>query len=72
MSGAHPEFFLGGTDPETIYNLCLILKIMLQKSCCKYNITPFAAHLYTYKYNYMFRDSITVSYLLVFLVVSEF
>jgi hypothetical protein len=30
-SGRHPEFFAGrgGADPETIYNLCLILKIML-------------------------------------------
>jgi hypothetical protein len=31
-AGAHPEFFLvggGGADPETIYNLCLILAIML-------------------------------------------
>jgi hypothetical protein len=29
-SGAHPEFFLGGGggDPEAIYNLCLILKII--------------------------------------------
>jgi hypothetical protein len=28
--GAHPEFFAGGAgaDPEDIYNLCLILKIM--------------------------------------------
>jgi hypothetical protein len=29
---AHPEFFIGGgrgADPEAIYNLCLILKIML-------------------------------------------
>jgi hypothetical protein len=23
----------GGADPEAMYNLCLILKIMLQKSC---------------------------------------
>jgi hypothetical protein len=40
-AGAHPKFFLGvgETDPEAIHNLCLILKIMLQKSCCKYNIT---------------------------------
>jgi hypothetical protein len=30
----------GGTGaPEAIYNLCLILKIVLQKSCCKYNTT---------------------------------
>jgi hypothetical protein len=29
-SGVHPEFFIGGgADPEAIYNLCLILKIML-------------------------------------------
>jgi hypothetical protein len=43
-SGAHPQFFLGGggADPEAIYNLCLILKIMLWKSCCKYNIILFA------------------------------
>jgi hypothetical protein len=43
--GAHPEFFLGGVgaDPEAIYNLYMFLKIMLQESCCKYNITLFAA-----------------------------
>jgi hypothetical protein len=31
--GAQPEFFFGGVgaDPQAIYNLCLILKIMLQK-----------------------------------------
>jgi hypothetical protein len=28
----------GGADPEAVYNLCLILNIMLQKSCT-YNIT---------------------------------
>jgi hypothetical protein len=28
-----------GADPEAVYNLCLILKIVLWKSCCKYNIT---------------------------------
>jgi hypothetical protein len=42
MKGAHAEFFLGrgegGTDPEAIYNICLILKVMLQKSC-KCNVT---------------------------------
>jgi hypothetical protein len=27
-SGVHPEFFLGGADPEAIYNLCVILKIV--------------------------------------------
>ena len=27
-AGAHPEFFLEA-DPEAIYNLCLILKILL-------------------------------------------
>jgi hypothetical protein len=40
-AGVHPQFFLGGwrvADPEVIYNLCLNLKIVLQKSCCKYNI----------------------------------
>jgi hypothetical protein len=33
LSGAHPEFFIGGegggAEPEAICNLCLILKIML-------------------------------------------
>jgi hypothetical protein len=29
----------GGANPEAICNLCLILKIMLYKSCHKYNIT---------------------------------
>jgi hypothetical protein len=40
----------GGADPEAIYNLCLILKTMLQKSChkCNCNITRFAtAFIYT-------------------------
>jgi hypothetical protein len=27
----------GGADPDAMYNLCLILKIMLQKSYFKYN-----------------------------------
>jgi hypothetical protein len=35
----------GGADPEAIYNICLILKIMLQNSCCKYNITLSATAL---------------------------
>ena len=30
---------VGGTDPDAIYNLCLILKFTLRKSCHKYNIT---------------------------------
>jgi hypothetical protein len=34
--------FCWGADPEAIFNLCLILKTMLQKSCRKYNITLFA------------------------------
>jgi hypothetical protein len=36
-----PRIFLwgGGADPGALYNLCLILKIMLQKSCYKHNIT---------------------------------
>jgi hypothetical protein len=33
VAGAHPEFFVGGggggADPEAMYNLYLILKIML-------------------------------------------
>jgi hypothetical protein len=29
ISGVHPEFFCWGADPEAIYNLCSILKIML-------------------------------------------
>jgi hypothetical protein len=33
----------GGADPGAMCNLCTILKIMLQKSYCKYNITLFAA-----------------------------
>jgi hypothetical protein len=41
IAGANPEFFFGGrgADPEGIHNLCLVLKIMLQKSFYKYNIT---------------------------------
>jgi hypothetical protein len=33
IAGTHPAFFLwgggGGADPEAMYDLCLILKIML-------------------------------------------
>jgi hypothetical protein len=29
VAGVHPEFFRGVADPEAVYNLCLILKIML-------------------------------------------
>jgi len=38
------NFSPGGGDHETVHNLCLILKIMLHKSCLKYNnyITLFA------------------------------
>jgi hypothetical protein len=41
-TGVHPEFFLGagggrGADPEALYNLYLILKIVFSKSYCKYN-----------------------------------
>jgi hypothetical protein len=41
LSGAPPELLPGGggADPEAMYNICLILKIMLQKSFCEYNIT---------------------------------
>jgi hypothetical protein len=28
LAGLHPDFLLGA-DPDAIYNLCLILKIML-------------------------------------------
>jgi hypothetical protein len=38
LSGAHPNFFKG-SDHGCIRNLFLILKIMLQKPCRKYNIT---------------------------------
>jgi hypothetical protein len=24
IAGAHPEFFLWGSEPEAVYNLCLI------------------------------------------------
>jgi hypothetical protein len=47
-SRCKPKTFLGRTDPMAIYNLCLILKTMLQKSCCKYNVTLSAtAFIYT-------------------------
>jgi hypothetical protein len=37
-----------GADPDALYNLCSILKIMLQKLCCKHNITlPATAFMYT-------------------------
>jgi hypothetical protein len=39
------NFSLGGPDPEAIYNSCFVLKIMLQKSCCKCNTTLCAAAL---------------------------
>jgi hypothetical protein len=66
LPGVHTEFFAGGggADLQAMYNLCFILKTMLQKSC---HYLPL--HLYTYKYNYMFHDSITVSNLLVFFLI---
>jgi hypothetical protein len=52
--GAHPKFLIGGGeggggDLDAMYNLCSILKIVLQKSCHKYNcnITLFAT-VFTY------------------------
>ena len=71
----NPEFFFGGWgDTEAIYNLRLILKIVLWKSCLKHNcnMTLFATALLSYKYNYMFRDSVTVTYLLVSLIMVFF
>jgi hypothetical protein len=51
------KFFLGGGQgvgvswgglTQAMYNLYLILKIMLQKPCCKHNITlPATAFIYT-------------------------
>ena len=37
-----------GVDPEAVYNLCLILKIMLSKSLNKYN--------------YLFHDSFSLNH----------
>jgi hypothetical protein len=56
-------------DRESIYNLCLILKLMLQKSCRKYITLSVTAFIYIYKYNCMFHHSITMSYLVVSLNV---
>jgi hypothetical protein len=59
-SRVHPEFLLEGVaDPEVICNLNFILKTMLQKYVINSNITCLQLHLYTYKYNYMFHDSLT-------------
>jgi hypothetical protein len=46
--GSFPGGWVGlGANLDSMYNLCLILKIMLYKSCCKYNITvPATAFLY--------------------------
>jgi hypothetical protein len=50
--------------------LTLRLRIMFdfKNRVVKYNIT-LQLNLYTYKYNYVFHDSITVSYLLVFFLI---
>jgi hypothetical protein len=51
VTDAHPEFFAGGergvADPETICNLRLILKIMLQKSFVSTREHCLQLHLYT-------------------------
>jgi hypothetical protein len=36
-TGTHPELFTGGGGTLYIYIYILVLKIMLQKSCPKYN-----------------------------------
>jgi hypothetical protein len=63
LPGAQPQIFIMGTDPEAIYNLCLILKIMLWKLYCKCNcnITLFTNTfiLPRYDYNYVSHDSLT-------------
>jgi hypothetical protein len=65
--GAHPEFFIGGGGGE---GLTLKLHIIFDsKNCFKNHATSITQrrlqpHLYTYEYNYMFHDSIIVSYLL--------
>jgi hypothetical protein len=44
LSRCAPRIFRWGGGGLTVmlYKICFILKIMLQKSCCKYNITLFA------------------------------
>jgi hypothetical protein len=51
----------GDVDPEVMYNLCFILKVTLQKLSRQYqrNNIFWQLRLYTYKYNCMFRDSLT-------------
>lgn len=63
------KFTLGRADPESIYSLWSIVKIMLSESCRTYNCNrTWQLHLCTYRYNYTFRDSVTVSSLLVGLI----
>jgi hypothetical protein len=59
--GANTEFFLEGADCEAVYNLCLILKIVLQTSRdnCNSGLTLYQLHMYTHNYNYVFNDSLT-------------
>jgi hypothetical protein len=44
------NFSLGGADPVSICNSCLVLTILLQRLCHEYNcdVTLFASALYTY------------------------
>jgi hypothetical protein len=48
----------GGADPDAIHNLCLILKVMLEKSCRKYNCN---IALYVNVFLYIYTDIITCS-----------
>jgi hypothetical protein len=63
VSGAHPKFFSDGAggDPEFIYNLSFILKIMLKKLCRSYNsnIIPFATAFRLYIRTNITTHSIT-------------
>jgi len=45
----------GVANPEAMYNLCMILETMLQKLISSEHCLQL--HLYTYKHNYVFRDS---------------
>jgi hypothetical protein len=69
------KFPWGRADPEAIYNVCLILKIMLQNHVLSKTKRCLQPHLNTYKYNYMFHDSIRVlsSFVLIlFIYFSKF
>jgi hypothetical protein len=53
--------FAGGTDSDATYNLCLIFRTIFKDCVMNTSVTYHCLqlHLYTYKYNCMFSDSVT-------------